>query len=378
MINFQNLPYHQPTSKSLSDMNNAFLSKEFYPNKKYQRYSGVWDSKLESELILSIIERCPIGQIILNEKSATYKYEIVDGLQRLTTINKFLLNEFSLNKDISYTIVDGLFEEFSNTIKARRMSNKSIRLKFKNLPERIQKRFLTTQLSVLILQDWPEELVIRYFRRVQSGRPLKQSDILYTIQTDLTEGVKEISENEQYLKHLGLTFENGRVKKDFDRMIYKSILEVLYVSEGGSLNQPSKLNNYFSKRPDKVTDKLTLLSIERFLKALTSTDREKFKTTQMNQNLKMMFCLALFGQFNGESDFSKTKDFIIDVVLTSKNFKSKSTTNDWRSLTPMVVTFRDELEAFSNLRRDAHSLNGTNTKPGVKEVSEKVSNLFIG
>jgi len=61
---------------------------------EYQR-DFVWSDEQKELLIDSIFRSIPIGNIFLNERRGSPTYEVVDGQQRLTTIFKFLNDEFT-------------------------------------------------------------------------------------------------------------------------------------------------------------------------------------------------------------------------------------------------------------------------------------------
>lgn len=60
----------------------------------------LWDTKRASKLIESLLMNIPIPVIYLSENSE-HNYEVIDGVQRLTSLFKFLDNEFSLS-DLEY------------------------------------------------------------------------------------------------------------------------------------------------------------------------------------------------------------------------------------------------------------------------------------
>ena len=70
------------------------IFKSYNLNPDYQR-NKVWDSQRKSRLIESLIMNIPIPPIFLYEISPS-KYEVMDGLQRISTIIDFLNNKFKL------------------------------------------------------------------------------------------------------------------------------------------------------------------------------------------------------------------------------------------------------------------------------------------
>ncbi len=67
---------------------------EYNLNPDYQR-GDVWKDEKRSELILSILQNICIPSIIVS-KNADDDYQVIDGKQRLTTLFKFIDNEFPI------------------------------------------------------------------------------------------------------------------------------------------------------------------------------------------------------------------------------------------------------------------------------------------
>ena len=84
---------------------------DLQPN--YQR-GYIWSSDFKDKLLYSIIKSYPIGNVSLrvrtekNEKGAMQ--EVVDGQQRLTTIYKFIENDYVIQSDISKDIIEYIIE----------------------------------------------------------------------------------------------------------------------------------------------------------------------------------------------------------------------------------------------------------------------------
>ncbi len=71
------------------------LNKEFIrPN--FQR-NEVWDNKAKSKLIESFLASYPVPPVFLFKEKGKETYLIIDGFQRLTTIQEFFENKFKLN-----------------------------------------------------------------------------------------------------------------------------------------------------------------------------------------------------------------------------------------------------------------------------------------
>jgi len=84
----------EKADRSLSELKRWHDSGRLFLDPEWQR-SYVWDSKRASKLIESLLFDIPVPVIYLS-KTHGNKYEVIDGVQRLTSVFKYFNNEFSL------------------------------------------------------------------------------------------------------------------------------------------------------------------------------------------------------------------------------------------------------------------------------------------
>lgn len=116
---------------------------------EFQRRARLWKLHKKGQLIESILLRIPLPVFYV---AATEEdlWSVVDGLQRLTTINDFMSNAFSLS---------GL--EYLNQLEG---------MTFETLPRAMQRRIEETSLVLNIIQPGtPDEVMINIFRRLNTG-----------------------------------------------------------------------------------------------------------------------------------------------------------------------------------------------------------------
>lgn len=115
---------------------------------EYQR-NLVWDEVRKSALIESLLLRIPIPAFYLDEDNEGNK-NVIDGMQRLSTIHSFLNNEFPLRK-MQYLV---------NCEKKY----------FRDLEAKLRRRIEDTELTVNILDEkCPQMVKFDVFRRVNTG-----------------------------------------------------------------------------------------------------------------------------------------------------------------------------------------------------------------
>lgn len=156
----------------------------------YQR-RRVWDNKRKSKLIESFIINVPIPPIFLYEYDFS-KYEVMDGLQRLTAILEFFDDKFTLEGLDIWSELNGK--------------------KFSELPEEIRKSIERRYLSGIILlketaKDEEQEKVMKRFvfeRLNTGGIELSDQEIRNAMYpSELNEKISNMAESKVFRMLLG-------------------------------------------------------------------------------------------------------------------------------------------------------------------------------
>ena len=199
----------------------------------YQR-GYIWSADFKDKLIYSVIRNYPIGNISLrvrterNRKGAMQ--EVVDGQQRLTTIIKFIEDDYTVQGDISRKIIeyiaDYMGDEHDNKLERlkRRLSNRGkISLKFSQLPETIKENIRAYNISITNITNASDDEIAEYFRYLQNQERLRAGEIINSVpETNLESYLNLVADREKLL--LKLSFQNSR--RQFDR-VFCSILGLL-------------------------------------------------------------------------------------------------------------------------------------------------------
>lgn len=200
---------------------------------EYQR-GYIWSPDFKDKLLYSIIKSYPIGNVSLrvrtekNSKGAMQ--EVVDGQQRLTTIYKFIEDEYVIQSDISRQIIEYIIEYMGEDTDAillklkKRMHNKGkIALGFKQLPQAIQDNILAYNISITNITNASDEEIAEYFRYLQNQERLRAGEIINSVpDTELEQYLNKINNIDLLLDK----FSFGNKRKQFDRVFY-SILGLI-------------------------------------------------------------------------------------------------------------------------------------------------------
>lgn len=141
----------------------------------------VWENPRASRLIESVLADIPVPVIYL-AKTAEGKYEVIDGLQRLTSIFRFFDNEFTLG---GLEIIPELN-----------------RKRFRDLPQREQNKLTDATLRTFELSpQTPKDMMFVIFERLNTGGiSLNEMEIRNAIYRGrLNDLLKELAKNSDFL-----------------------------------------------------------------------------------------------------------------------------------------------------------------------------------
>jgi hypothetical protein len=122
---------------------------DLYP--KFQRKANLWDNVRKSRLIESLLLRFPLPAFYFDIQGE-YNWLVVDGLQRLSTLNHFLIDAEPLK-------LEGL--EFLKDLEGKT---------FKQLDTTLRQRILDTNLTTFQIQKGtPKGVKYNLFKRINTG-----------------------------------------------------------------------------------------------------------------------------------------------------------------------------------------------------------------
>lgn len=177
----------------------------------FQR-SFVWGEDKQSKLIESCIMRIPLPVVYVAE-AKDGKIIVVDGLQRLETLRRFLNNEFELN-------LGDIEEDKPHPLNDTTFADLSIQL---------QERIEDTPLIFYILDPKaPERARLDIFDRVNSGMPLSRQQMRNALYNGrATRWLAKASDSDEFLQATGKALErkNMRDREVINRFCAFSLLD---------------------------------------------------------------------------------------------------------------------------------------------------------
>ncbi len=191
-----------PKTLSVEAIVKKLKYKEIDLDTEFQRKRSLWTETVKSQLIESLMIQLPIPPMYFDARD-TNKWKIIDGLQRLCTLNEFLLEKKWRLTNLEY------LADYNNCI-------------MDDLPRIYQRRIEEGQLAFyLILPETPEEVKYSLFKRINTpGLKLEPQEIRHALfQGKATKLLKELAETELFRKATGNDVPSSRMQ---DReMVYR-------------------------------------------------------------------------------------------------------------------------------------------------------------
>ena len=147
----------------------------------FQRKAGIWDNVAQSRLIESILIRIPLPAFYFDATDDD-DWVVIDGLQRLTTLNHFVLE-----KKLRLTGLEFLTQ----------LNNKN----YAEMPRNFQRRIREAQVTgFMITRGTPDEVKFTIFRRINTGgKPLSSQAIRHALnQGNITRLLAKLAGSEDF------------------------------------------------------------------------------------------------------------------------------------------------------------------------------------
>lgn len=158
---------------------------------KFQRKEGLWTDEQQSRLIESILIRFPLP-VFYFDGSDNNKWLVIDGLQRLTALKRFMVTKELTLTGLEYLKLNGkVWDDFDR-------------------PQ--QRQINETQLQCYVLEEGEENVKFNIFKRINTGgMTLSSQEIRHAMHQNVAYFLQRLAESKEFI-------EATRNKIDVERM----------------------------------------------------------------------------------------------------------------------------------------------------------------
>ncbi len=308
---------------------------------EFQRSPDLWSKQAQSRLIESILIRLPIPAFYFDAYEDD-KWQVVDGLQRLSAINNFVIE-----KKLALTNL-----EFLTDYEGK---------KFDDLPRSLARRINEFQTSVyLIKPGTPMLMKYALFNRINTGGlKLTQQEIRHAMSQSVRQGAASKFLTKIILEDSFKNIVKNKSKRQaHQELVLRHMAFILFGTEGYKSSLPKFLDNAMIELGNRKDYELELLRIE-FLEAIKIAydifGKDAFSRSLADPNSnkvvnKPLFevisvCLASLDKQKKETLLTYSNEFIegLKSMLDNNDFVTsitQSTANTERVLTRFKMVYK--------------------------------------
>lgn len=260
----------------------AYKEIEIQPD--YQRKDRIWSEDKKSKLIESVLMGLPLPIFYFGERKND-DWVVIDGLQRLTTIQDFMQNKFALKLDASSSVFDAnglMFKDFS------RLYTRAIR------------EFEITAYVIDIDDSDSNKFITELFHRINTyGVKLSDQEIRSAINFGLSV---------YYLKHLAtsdyfISATTNTVNDQRQKDLELCLCALAFIIYGYKTYRSTKYDDFLSAAMKWINEKsVKKVNKEDLTKIISESPQLSLLTERFQSGL--LFCKEMFGN----DAFKKTRN----------------------------------------------------------------------
>lgn len=233
---------------NISNIMDRLENHEFDLAPDFQRHSDLWSEEKQSRLIESLMLKIPLPTFYF-DASKEDNWIVIDGLQRLTAFNNYLVGDSSKKKH-SFTGMQYLTDFNGKT--------------FDDLPRQYIRRIKEASIvAYTVTKGTPEEIVFNIFQRINTGGvQLNDQEIRQALYSGKgTDLLKELSEREEFKEATQFAIKSDRMLDREYVLRFISFTELDYRREyKGNIDSflikgLKKANNFEDADIKRVTEK---------------------------------------------------------------------------------------------------------------------------
>lgn len=299
---------------SVSNIIERLENHEYDLSPSFQRHKDLWSDEQQSRLIESLMLKIPLPAFYFNA-SAEDNWIVIDGLQRLTTFNNYLLGEIDENGCLRKRRFKGLqyLTDFNNKT-------------FDELPRQYIRRIKETNIIAYnVVKGTPDEIVFNIFRRINTGGvSLNAQEIRQALYSGkCTELLKVLADEEAFKEATQYAIKTERMQDREYVLRFIAFTELDYKTDyKGNIDEflikgLKKVNNYSEEEINRV--KSNFIRVMNACKDILGRYafrkyNEEFRRGPINKALYELFSIC-FNELTDEQIqkiFNKKQEFICE------------------------------------------------------------------
>ncbi|HFU75893.1 MAG TPA: DUF262 domain-containing protein [Arcobacter sp.] len=328
---------------ALSSIINRLENNEIDLNPDFQRNSDLWGRKQMSRLIESILLKLPLP-VLYFDVSEPDKWLVVDGLQRLSTLKKFIVDKKLILKDLEFlSNLDGVgYDDLDRS--------------FKRIIDETQ--IITYQIEA----QTPKEVRYSIFNRINTGGLSLNPQEIRQALNQKGKGIsflQEVTENDIFKKIVGVSS-----KRMLDREL--ALRFVAFKLAGYKNFNSNKMKDFL----DRAMDKLDSIQDENIINELKNNLLETLEFSEKILGENHRFSRAI-------ADEEKTKTLnrslfdVITICFSEINNRDKFLENKNVFLQKFKALLKDEQSEFLRAITE-----GTSDKSAIETRFEIMNKLI--
>lgn len=269
---------------------------------KVQRKSNQWNKLQKSKLIYTmLLGYMPIPPIhVLAEDDILW---VIDGKQRLTTINDFVNDEFKLDKSIDSIEFNG--EELELAKK-----------KFSELPEELQNKIKETEIVQVKYVDATEEQIANIYAALNNGTPLSADQKLRAaLSGDVLDAIDNVLES-PFFEKTNLTM--GQVRKGEDLSV---------ILQGAMLISNYDFKDFSGKEMLAFAEECDVNTIQVLRSACDKLDAVIPERHKLLKKINLPMILAVATECNDMQKFANNLEEFFNGYTENEDYKQYITTS---------------------------------------------------
>lgn len=283
---------------SIANLRDMLARGDLLANREYQRSPGLWPNASRSYFIDTILEGYPFPKIYFHEyldrRTKKVKTEIVDGQQRITTIDDFLNDRFALGKN------------------SARFAGK----RFSDLDEDVQEVFLFYTISTDVIRDAGRAEILQMFRRMNAYTlPLNAAEKRHSeFFGEFKDLVTRILDHSSVLTEWDI-FTTRQIVRMADAAFVADL--ILAIEDGVVSSSDAKLQALYKKYDSSYPQADERQAALEFILRFIATELAEIRGTFMTKPFAMhALCCAIYHNQFGLPDFEAQSSLpVIDQPL---------------------------------------------------------------